>query len=177
MADIDTTQQHGVILFDYRGLKFTFRLNPPDQNADGDDIEDIYFTEGGQFRSHRVDALLQYGDVIADILDAERAKGGAQAAAVAHGAVPLPPQPVAYAPGPGGVPTMVPPPAPVPPAPAGAATELCPAEWCRQPTEVKQTKTGGKVQCTNPNHVEVGNDGRSWPFTVRWLTPQRGGRR
>lgn len=158
-----------VILFDYRGLKFTYRKRPLDQDADGDEIEDYYYDDAGNMRSHRIDSLLQDGDVLAETLAARNAALPASplvGAALAHGATPTPP-----------VPTMpTPPSAPPPPASAEQAPELCPEDWCRQPVRVKDTKSGPKIECTNPNHLDTAQDGRQWPHLVRWVNPPRRGR-
>lgn len=78
-----------VALFDWRGVKLTFRLPELKQDENGDIIEDIRFGDDGELSSSRLDRLITYADIIADRIDAERAKGGlARAAAF----LPLAPQ-------------------------------------------------------------------------------------
>lgn len=139
--------EHDVILFDSRGLKFTFRLRPSDLDANGDVVSDIYFGDDGALRSRRFDELLQYGDIIADEL--------------ARRTPPPPPTPSAI------VPTM---PQPQPQGATGASTRqysppaqaapVCPG--CGWDVRRAQKKWGVDLECTNPQHL---ND-KGFPFRV-----------
>lgn len=93
-----------VALFEWRGVKLTFRLPELKQDENGEIIEDIRFGDDGELSSSRLDRLITYADIIADRIDAERAKGGLLQAA--QQALYAPPPQQQYAPPPQGVPQM-----------------------------------------------------------------------
>lgn len=133
-----------VILFDYRGLRFTFRLRPPELDANGDPISDMYFADGGTLRSRRFDELMEYGNLIAAALPASPAPS------------PHPPQPsdraalarTNYAPPP-------------------QAQETCPV--CGAAGRVIKKNWGNILECTNPQCLDQAKDGRWWPHKIRNL--------
>ena len=152
------------ILFDYRGLKFTFRIAPLEQDANGEIIEDIYFEEDGTNRSQRFNRLIEYGNIAADFLDAERAKGGLLQNAHQHAT-----------PEPAGVPVMGQRPQ------GGTPTGYRPAPQQDEGCSVcggelgppKQTSRGQVRECLQQYGTCVNDKG--YP-TSKWL-PQHGGRR
>ena len=156
-----------VALFDWRGVKLTFRVPPETQDANGEIVSEIYYGEGGEPASPRLDKLIAYADIIADKLDAERAKGGLLQAA--QQAQYTPPQ-QQYAPPPG-VPVMGGGGVPTGYAPPPQADQTCPQ--CGGPLGgVKQTSRGPLRECLQ--QVRQCLNAKGYPNSV-WL--QQGGRR
>ena len=163
-----------VALFDWRGVKLTFRLPTLAQDANGEIIEDIRFGDDGSLSSNRVDRLITYADIIADRLDAERAKGGLLQAA--QRAVPQAGQ---WSPPPGYVPSSPPPGVPVMGgggvptgyAPPPQADQACP-QCGGALGGVKQTSRGPLRECLQ--QVRQCLNAKGYPNSV-WL--QQGGRR
>lgn len=160
-----------VWLYEYRGLKGTFRIPEDEQDSNGEIVSEIYYCEDGTTRSPRVDKAFAYADIIADRLDAERAKGGLlQAAQQATNAEPInqtqytPPSAPAGVPAMGGTPTGY--------AAPQQADQVCP-QCGGALGPVKQTSRGGVRECLQQLHPCQNNKG--YPSSV-WLAPA-GGRR
>lgn len=150
-----------VALFEWRNVKLTFRLPTLEQDTNGEIIEDLRFNEDGSLASNRLDCLITYADIIADRLDAERAKGGLlQAAQAAQYVAPSPPP---------GVPVMG-------AAPAGTGYQAPPQ--ADQPCPkcggalgaVKQTSKGGVRECLQ-QRGQCQNE-KGYPSSV-WLQQNR----
>lgn len=152
-----------VALFDWRGVKLTFRLPTLELDTNGDIIEDLRFGEDGSLVSNRLDRLITYADIIADRLDAERAKGGllqaAQQASISGGFT---------------QPAQSPPPAAPPMGATGYAPPTPPDMTCPKCggalSAPKQTSRGGVRECLQ-QRGQCQND-KGYPSSV-WLQQNR----